>query len=170
VVRGEHVANIHGCTHCLGEGLSGKVFLDIPPGRFVASNLTSGQGGVGNAYAGSDWDRAVRFGLRHDRRKLLPMMPSRIYAKLADSDAVALSAYLDQLPPVDTCCRRVSCAGSCRCSPTPCAKGIATGGRELSNWMPSRDYLQHLDDTEIAALHAHVLELPRGDPAALVIR
>ncbi len=101
IERGRHVADIHGCSFCHGDDLGGKVFLDIPPGLIVASNLTSGKGGVGGRYSGVEWDRAVRFGVRHDRRGLLPFMPFALYGGLSDEDAAALAAYLEQLPPVD---------------------------------------------------------------------
>ena len=101
VERGRHVMQMHGCQECHGQALSGKVFLDIPPGMIVAPNLTRGRGGVGSRYTDADWDRAVRHGLRPDGRTLLPFMPYRLYNRLGDGDAAALIAYLKSLPPVD---------------------------------------------------------------------
>jgi mono/diheme cytochrome c family protein len=101
VERGRHVMQMHGCQECHGEDLSGKVFLDIPPGLIVAPNLTRGRGGVGSRYTDADWDRAVRHGLRPDGRTILPFMPYRLYNRLGDGDAAALIAYLKSLPPVD---------------------------------------------------------------------
>ncbi len=99
--RGAHLVRIAQCQECHAEDLGGKVFLDIPPGRFVASNLTSGKGGVGPKYATPrDWDRAVRFGLRPDRTQLV-FMPSDIFHRMGDADGAAVAAYLAALPPVD---------------------------------------------------------------------
>ena len=101
VERGRHLMQVHGCQECHGQDLSGKVFLDIPPGLIVAPNLTRGRGGVGARYTDAEWDRAIRHGLRRDGRTLLPFMPFRLYNRLGDEDAAALIAYLKALPPVD---------------------------------------------------------------------
>ena len=101
LARGEHIMRIHGCQGCHGEDLSGRVFLDIPLGRFVATNLTRGRGGVGASYHEEDWDHAIRFGVRPDHRPLVPVMPYRLFNHLSDADAAALITYLKQLPPID---------------------------------------------------------------------
>lgn len=102
VARGRHVAIIHGCTGCHAENLGGMEFLDIPPGRIMAPNLTRGQGGVGAGYrTAQDWDRAIRHGIRPNGRALLPFMPWGTFSRLGDTDAAALIAYLQQVAPVD---------------------------------------------------------------------
>lgn len=101
VERGRLVATSRGCLECHGDRLGGQVFLDIPPGKIVAPNLTRGRGGIGSSYTDADWDRAVRHGIRPDGRTILPFMPFRMYNRLSDADAEALIAYLKQLPPVD---------------------------------------------------------------------
>ncbi len=101
VARGEHIALIHGCRDCHGKDLGGRVFLDIPPGRFVAPNLTGGRGGVGRSYRDHDWDRAIRQGVRQDSTSLLPIMPYQLFNRLSDEDAAALIAWLKRLPAVD---------------------------------------------------------------------
>jgi mono/diheme cytochrome c family protein len=100
IVRGRHLVRVHSCQGCHGMDLSGTVFLDVPPFRVVATNLTPGQGGVGGVYGDMDWDRAIRHGVGHDSRPLA-LMPSRLYHNLADADVAAMIAYLKQLPPVD---------------------------------------------------------------------
>lgn len=100
VARGEHLARIHACTECHGERLEGRVFVDVPPFRAVAANLTPGAGGIGAAYTDADWDRAIRHGVKPDGRGVL-IMPARAYNRLSDADATALIAYLKQVPPVD---------------------------------------------------------------------
>lgn len=101
LARGEHLMRILACQVCHGERLEGSVFLDIPPARAVASNLTPGRGGVGADYSGEDWDRAIRYGIRPDGKMLLPFMPYRLFNKLNDVDAGHLAAYLESLEPVD---------------------------------------------------------------------
>lgn len=101
VARGEHIVRIHGCHECHGEALSGRVFLDIPPGRFVAPNLTSGRGGIGKSYHDDDWDHAIRYGVRPDHSSLVPVMPYRLFNHLSDTDAAALIGYLKGLPAID---------------------------------------------------------------------
>ena len=99
-VHGEHLATIHACRSCHGDHLEGRVFLDIPPFRAVASNLTPGGGGVGRTYTDADWDRAIRHGVKPDGRWVL-VMPSTLFHNLSDDDAADLIAYLKSLPPVD---------------------------------------------------------------------
>lgn len=101
IARGEHLSRILSCHICHGQRLEGQLFVDIPPARAVGSNLTPGKGGVGATYSGGDWDRAVRYGIKHDGRMLLPFMPSRSYNRLNERDAHALASYLEALPPVD---------------------------------------------------------------------
>ena len=101
IERGAHIAATHGCLDCHTPNMGGQEFLDIPPGLFVASNLTPGKGGVGEAYGPGDWDRAVRFGVRHDGTSLIPMMPYPLFNNLSDADMADLAAFLEALPPVD---------------------------------------------------------------------
>jgi mono/diheme cytochrome c family protein len=101
LATGRHLATIRGCVDCHGENLGGTVFIEEPPlGRLVASNLTSGEGGVGASYVDDDWVRAIRHGIRPDGKPLL-FMPSYEYFPIDDTDLAALIAYLKTLPPVD---------------------------------------------------------------------
>jgi cytochrome c553 len=101
--HGERLSYIEGCQDCHGPGLGGKLFLDIPPGRIIAPNLTSGRGGVAASYAtDTDWDRAIRYGLRPDGKMLLPFMPYQLYHHLSDADAASLIAYIRSVPPRDS--------------------------------------------------------------------
>lgn len=100
VERGRHLAETNGCTDCHTEDLSGQVFVDEAPFRIVAPNLTRGAGGVGEHYEPATWDRAFRHGIGWDGRPL-QIMPSAAFHNLADEDAAAIIAYLEQLPPVD---------------------------------------------------------------------
>lgn len=100
VSRGAHVASINGCTDCHAPNLGGQVFVDEPPFRIIAPNLTRGRGGVGGRYTPATFDRAIRHGIGYDGRGLL-VMPSAAFHNLSDRDAADLIAYLSQMPPVD---------------------------------------------------------------------
>ena len=100
VARGAHLVNTLGCRDCHGENLAGNVMEDAPPFRIVASNLTSGVGGIGDSYEVDDWNRAIRHGVKPSGRSVL-IMPSAAFHKVADRDMEALIAYLQTIPPVD---------------------------------------------------------------------
>ena len=97
---GEHLTYIHGCRDCHTPTLGGQVFVDAPPFRVTASNLTSGEGGIGASYSAKDFDRAIRHGLRPSGQALF-IMPSAAFHRMSDSDAAALISYLQHAPPVD---------------------------------------------------------------------
>jgi len=89
------------CEHCHGPGLGGQVLEDnLMFGRLVATNLTSGVGGVGADYTDADWVRAVRHGIGTDGKSLVAM-PSDVFYNFSDDDLGLIIAYLKSLPPVD---------------------------------------------------------------------
>lgn len=100
VARGAHLSQIHVCQECHGNYLEGSVLIDAPPFLVIASNLTSGRGGVGQAYTDADWDRAIRNGVKPDGKSVI-IMPSTVFHNMSDADASALIAYLKNLPPID---------------------------------------------------------------------
>lgn len=101
VARGARLATTIGkCTDCHGADLGGRVFLDIPPGFIVASNLTGGRGGVLGRYTDAQLARAIRQGIRHDGLPLR-VMPSDDWQRMSDQDAADLIAYLRSIPAVD---------------------------------------------------------------------
>lgn len=101
VERGRHVARIRGCRDCHGRNFAGKTFIDQPlMGHYAGSNLTSGEGGIGNEYDTEDWTRAIRHGLDPDGYPLI-FMPSFEYDELGNQDMAALIAFLESLSPVD---------------------------------------------------------------------
>jgi mono/diheme cytochrome c family protein len=113
LAHGRHIATVRGCTECHGENLAGRVFLDSPMiGRFVATNLTRGKGGVGATFSDSDWVRAVRHGVRPNGKPLM-IMPSNEFFQLSDSDLAAAIAYVKSVPAVDNelPASRISVAG-----------------------------------------------------------
>lgn len=98
---GHHLSLVQGCYDCHGSRLEGGTLMDDPAiGRITASNLTSGEGGIGSTYSDEDWLRALRHGLRPSQTSLL-IMPSTEYSKMSDQDLGALIAYCKQIDPVD---------------------------------------------------------------------
>ena len=102
IARGKHLAESAVlCQECHGENLQGDILEDdLVFGRIVASNLTSGKGGIGGRYSDEDFVRAIRHGVRPDGTPLI-IMPSEFFNKLGEADLGAVIAYIKSLPPVD---------------------------------------------------------------------
>jgi len=100
LAHGARYVDMYGCTDCHGSNLAGKVLIDAPPFLVVASNLTAGDGGVGQRYSALDYDRAIRHGVRPDGTPLV-VMPAKAYHHFSDDYAAAIIGYLQSLPPVD---------------------------------------------------------------------
>lgn len=98
VARGAHLSRIYGCTDCHGADLAGTVMVDDAVIMAVAPNLTPA--GVGASYTATDWDRAIRHGVRPSGRSMF-IMPSKAYHGISDDEAAALIAYLSALPAVE---------------------------------------------------------------------
>ena len=62
IARGRHLARAMAkCTDCHGEDLGGRIMVSDPAmGKWVTSNLTRGQGGIGGTLRDDDWVRAIR--------------------------------------------------------------------------------------------------------------
>ncbi|HLN47362.1 MAG TPA: cytochrome c, partial [Magnetospirillaceae bacterium] len=102
IARGRHFAfAIAKCTDCHGAHLGGTVFLDVPPFRLIAPNLTKGRGGLGASLADADFVRAIRYGVAPDGTGLL-VMPASGYQYLSDADLADLIAYVKSVPPADS--------------------------------------------------------------------
>ena len=98
VARGEHLVTVRACMDCHGVGLAGNTVIDQPIiGRVAGPNLTLG--GRGAALEPSDWERAVRHGVRRDGTPLL-FMPATEFSALSDEDLAAIIAYARSAPPV----------------------------------------------------------------------
>ena len=101
IERGRYLFASRGCVDCHGANGAGRTFIDDANGlRVRGPNLTPGAHGVVAGYAGADWDRVVRHGIKRDGRPAL-IMPSEDYNRLTDDDLAALVAYVQQLPAVD---------------------------------------------------------------------
>jgi cytochrome c553 len=106
IERGRHLATaVTMCVACHSAqsevpDLAGSLFLDIPPARLGAPNLTSGVGGIGGRYTIADWVRIIRHGVRPDGSPLL-FMPTANFYNLSDADLAAIIAYVRSRPPID---------------------------------------------------------------------
>ena len=99
--RGEHLTWILSCRDCHGDDLGGRIFADAGPfGLLAGPNLTTGKGGRGSSLTDTDFERAIRHGVRQDSTSLI-VMPAEVYTNLTDPDFAALAAYLRHAPPVD---------------------------------------------------------------------
>jgi mono/diheme cytochrome c family protein len=102
IARGEHLASsIRDCVGCHGENLGGQLFFEDPAiGVLYATNLTSGEGGIGDTYTDEDWVRAIIFGVDPEGTPLAAM-PSNEYYFMDNADLGAIIAYVKNVPPVD---------------------------------------------------------------------
>ncbi|MGD8731438.1 MAG: c-type cytochrome [Anaerolineales bacterium] len=101
IAEGQRLATIRGCTDCHGADLGGDLLLADPAiGTIYATNLTAGEGGVGQYYTNTDYLRAIRNGIDAEGHGLV-VMPSVEYNVLSDEDVGALIAYINSLSPVD---------------------------------------------------------------------
>ena len=111
IARGRYVVrDVAFCTGCHGDPrqldailagaevpLSGGREWNIPPGKFYARNITPDpETGLGNVPPRAI-ARALRHGVGHDGRALLPFMEMQ---GLSDVDLVAVVSYLKTQPPV----------------------------------------------------------------------
>jgi mono/diheme cytochrome c family protein len=111
IARGHYIVrDVAPCAGCHGDPaqraqyvsgadvpLVGGFAFDIPPGKFYTRNLTSdAETGLGNV-PDKAIARALRYGVGHDGRALLPFMEMQ---GLADDDLLAVVSYLRTQPPV----------------------------------------------------------------------
>lgn len=111
VERGRYIVrDVAPCAACHGDPaqraafatgadvpLSGGFVFEIPPGKFYTRNLTPDTAtGLGNV-SDKAIARALRHGVGHDGRALLPFMEMQ---GLSDDDLQAVVSYLRTLPPV----------------------------------------------------------------------
>lgn len=99
---GRHVATIRGCVECHGANLGGDIFIEDPVvGTLVATNLTSGTGGIGSTYDDEDLIRSIRHGVRKDGKSVI-FMPSHEYNVIDAGDMAALIAYIRSMEPANS--------------------------------------------------------------------
>jgi len=99
--RGEQLVKSRvGCNGCHGTDFGGAVLVDaLPVGRWAAPNVTAGKGSVTLTYTASDWDHAVRHGLRQGGRT--SSMPAVEFTNLSDRELSDIVAFIRSQPPVD---------------------------------------------------------------------
>jgi len=111
IARGHYIVRrIAPCADCHGDPtqlqanmngtevpLSGGYTFEIPPGNFRARNITpDAETGIGN-FSDGLIARALRFGVGHDGRALLPFMEMQ---GLSDDDLAAVISYLRSEPAI----------------------------------------------------------------------
>ena len=113
IERGRYlVESIAGCGNChtprgpggafvAGKELAGGfVVADEKPFRAVAANITQDkETGIGN-WTDAQIAKAIREGIRPDGSLIGPPMPFELYRRMADSDLMAMVAYLRTVPAV----------------------------------------------------------------------
>lgn len=113
IERGKYLVTIGGCNDCHTPGyllghpdtaryLGGSdVGFAIPGlGVFVAPNLTPDKETGLGTWSGQEIATAITTGVRPDGRMLAPVMPWQALSHLTPTDAMAIAAYLQSLPPV----------------------------------------------------------------------
>jgi mono/diheme cytochrome c family protein len=97
--QGRYLYSTRGCADCHGADGAGKEVMRSGALLIVSPNITSGANSATAAYAGQDWVRTLRHGVKPDGRPLM-IMPSEDYNRLTDDDLAAIIGYVSQLPPV----------------------------------------------------------------------
>jgi Cytochrome c, mono- and diheme variants len=94
--QGEYLARIGDCVACHtapgGKPFSGGLPMASPIGTIYSTNITPDKTGIGD-YSYTDFDKAVRHGIRKDGSTLYPAMPYPSYARVSDADMQALYAW-----------------------------------------------------------------------------
>lgn len=139
------VATRAACSGCHGKDFGGADLLDmLMLGHWAAPNLTTGKGSATLDYTASDWDHAVRHGLRKGGRT--SSMPAVEFTNLSDHELSDIVAYIRSMPPVD---RTV---GSMRFGPI-----LAFVFAANPDWVIA----SHIDHQK-----AHAAEPPQSEPTA----
>ncbi|HVN34714.1 MAG TPA: c-type cytochrome [Casimicrobiaceae bacterium] len=158
VRRGEHLVDSRtGCKGCHGQDLGGATIIDAAlVGRWVAPNLTTGAGSVTRDFTASDWDRAVRHGVRHNG--LTSSMPVVDFVNLSDHELSDIVAYIRSLPPVNRD------MGAVKLGPV-FAFLIATDPNALGAFKIDHDKAHPVEpppDVQSAELGRHIVQVCRG--------
>jgi mono/diheme cytochrome c family protein len=96
--HGRYVANM--CIGCHGPTLSGGAIPGAPPSWPQAANLTPGEGSAMPRYASADAFVAMLHSARRpDGSAVSSVMPFEALGRLSDTDARAVYAYLQTVPP-----------------------------------------------------------------------
>jgi mono/diheme cytochrome c family protein len=104
VERGQYLARAADCEACHtapgGMPFAGGLAFVLPFGTLYSTNITPDpETGLGR-YSDADFLKALHGGIDREGRHLYPAMPFTSYTYIADSDALAIKAYLFSLKPV----------------------------------------------------------------------
>jgi mono/diheme cytochrome c family protein len=104
IERGKYLATAGNCMSCHtraeGEPFSGGLAFATPFGTLYSTNITPDvETGIGK-WTLTQFDQAVRQGVRPDGAHLYPAFPYTAFTKISDADVSALFAYLKSLTPV----------------------------------------------------------------------
>ncbi len=101
VERGSHLVHArYACVECHGQDFGGGVMVDDPMlGTILGPNITAGQGGRTASYTPSDWDRAVRHGVKPDGTP--SAMPADDFQRMSDQELADIVTYIRSRPTVD---------------------------------------------------------------------
>ena len=69
-------------------------------GFVVASNLTSGESGIGVSFTDEDWVRALYHGINNEGRSVI-VMPSPFFHVMSEDDLTSVIAYMKIVPPMN---------------------------------------------------------------------
>ena len=102
IAEGARLTTSRLCFDCHGDDLGGAELVDDPMlGRVWATNLTTGEGGVGSDYDAHDFARAVWFGVRPDGSPIAVMPSSEYHQAFDPAQLGKVIAYVRSVPPVD---------------------------------------------------------------------
>lgn len=104
VERGEYLTKAADCVACHtapgGKQFAGGLAIRLPFGTLYSTNITPDrETGIGD-YSDQDFLNALQHGTRRDGARLYPAMPFTSYSYMTDADALAVKAYLFNLPAV----------------------------------------------------------------------
>jgi mono/diheme cytochrome c family protein len=104
IERGEYLAKAADCMVCHttpgGKEYAGGLGFKLPFGTLYSTNITPDKDtGIGN-YSDQNFLNAMHRGVRRDGARLYPAMPYTSYTYISDDDALAIKAYLFNLPAV----------------------------------------------------------------------
>jgi mono/diheme cytochrome c family protein len=104
VARGAYLVRAGGCVSChvvpKGQAFAGGRALATPFGTFYTPNITPDrETGIGS-WSDADFLGAMRRGARPDGANYFPVFPYPSFTGIADTDMLAIKAYLFSLPPV----------------------------------------------------------------------
>jgi mono/diheme cytochrome c family protein len=97
IEEGQRLAQLRGCSGgCHGRSTEGQIMFEFFDGsRVVAPDL----GKIAQRYTTTDFERAIRHGIRPDGTSVIRLMPSEMFASLSDRDLGLMIAYLRSRPP-----------------------------------------------------------------------